>query len=404
MAFIALLSARDSAREGTGAAADGALIEFGGQPLVEFQARIAIAAGADHILIQTDSVTTDLAQLVDRLTGERQASVALVRDMLSLSRGLAPADRILLIAENMLIPTEAVVALAGQPPPAMLALPSVPTTSGFERIDAEAMWAGALLLPGEAVLATLDMLGEWDLGLTVLRRAVQMNAERIMLPPELVMDGQLGALHSQQSADAALQVLADRETRAVAGEGDGLQRVLAMVSRPLLHELVRRQIEPARLTGITLVLGILGLALGIAGFPVPGMVLALLSFGLRDLAAQCAEITLRPKASPYGHYAIDAMAVALLALIGWRLSEGQLLSISGSWFPIFIAVLISSTRAQADIVTGLWAPWVRISVPIALFVVLGGLLVGQGGAAFALLGLLAIAAVTLRLIPKRPKV
>lgn len=404
MAFIALLSARDSAREGTGAAADGALIEFGGQPLVEFQARIAIAAGADHILIQTDSVTTDLAQLVDRLTGERQASVALVRDMLSLSRGLAPADRILLIAENMLIPTEAVVALAGQPPPAMLTLPSVPTTSGFERIDAEAMWAGALLLPGEAVLATLDMLGEWDLGLTVLRRAVQMNAERIMLPPELVMDGQLGALHSQQSADAALQVLADRETRAVAGEGDGLQRVLAMVSRPLLHELVRRQIEPARLTGITLVLGILGLALGIAGFPVPGLVLALLSFGLRDLAAQCAEITLRPKASPYGHYAIDAMAVALLALIGWRLSEGQLLSISGSWFPIFIAVLISSTRAQADIVTGLWAPWVRISVPIALFVVLGGFLVGQGGAAFALLGLLAIAAVTLRLIPKRPKV
>ncbi|HZV17323.1 MAG TPA: hypothetical protein VFF84_01365 [Sphingobium sp.] len=404
MAFIALLSARDSAREGTGAAADGALIEFGGQPLVEFQARIAIAAGADHILIQTDAVTTDLAQLVDRLTGERQASVALVRDMLSLSRGLAPADRILLIAENMLIPTEAVVALAGQPPPAMLTLPSAPTTSGFERIDAEAMWAGALLLPGEAVLATLDMLGEWDLGLTVLRRAVQMNAERIMLPPELVMDGQLGALHSQQSADAALQVLADRETRAVAGEGDGLQRVLAMVSRPLLHELVRRQIEPARLTGITLVLGILGLALGIAGFPVPGLVLALLSFGLRDLAAQCAEITLRPKASPYGHYAIDAMAVALLALIGWRLSEGQLLSISGSWFPIFIAVLISSTRAQADIVTGLWAPWVRISVPIALFVVLGGLLVGQGGAAFALLGLLAIAAVTLRLIPKRPKV
>lgn len=404
MAFIALLSARDSAREGTGAAADGALIEFGGQPLVEFQARIAIAAGADHILIQTDSVTTDLAQLVDRLTGERQASVALVRDMLSLSRGLAPADRILLIAENMLIPTEAVVALAGQPPPAMLTLPSVPTTSGFERIDAEAMWAGALLLPGEAVLATLDMLGEWDLGLTVLRRAVQMNAERIMLPPELVMDGQLGALHSQQSADAALQVLADRETRAVAGEGDGLQRVLAMVSRPLLHELVRRQIEPARLTGITLVLGILGLALGIAGFPVPGLVLALLSFGLRDLAAQCAEITLRPKASPYGRYAIDAMAVALLALIGWRLSEGQLLSISGSWLPIFIAVLISSTRAQADIVTGLWAPWVRISVPIALFVVLGGLLVGQGGAAFALLGLLAIAAVTLRLIPKRPKV
>ena len=71
MAFIALLSARDGAREGTGAAAGGALIEFGGQPLVEFQARVAIVAGADHILIQTDLASPDLAHMVDRLTAER---------------------------------------------------------------------------------------------------------------------------------------------------------------------------------------------------------------------------------------------------------------------------------------------------------------------------------------------
>ncbi|OJY67101.1 MAG: hypothetical protein BGP16_18045 [Sphingobium sp. 66-54] len=403
MAFIALLSARERVREGTGAAADGALIEFGGQPLVEFQARLAIAAGVDHILIQADGVTADLSRLIDRLTAERQASVALVRDMPTLSRSLAPADRILLIAENMLIPAEAVAALAGQAPPALLALPSVPATGGFERIDAEAMWAGALLLPGEAVLATLDMLGEWDLGLTVLRRAVQMDAHRVMLPSELVMDGRLASLHSQQNADAALQVLADQES-GTGGDGDGLQRLLALFSRPLVRELVRRQIEPARLTAVALLLGVLGLALGIVGWAAPGVVLALLSFGLRDVAAQCAEITLRPKVSPYGHYATDAMAVALLALIGWRLSEGHLLALSGAWFPIFIAVLIPATRAQADIVTGLWAPWVRINIPIALLVALVGLLIGQGVAAFTLLGLLALAAVTLRLIPKRPKV
>lgn len=403
MAFIALLSAREGAREGTGAAVDGALIEFGGQPLVEFQARLAIAAGADHILIQADSVTTDLSRLVDRLTAERQASVALVRDMLTLSRSLAPADRILLIAENMLIPAEAVAALAGQAPPALLALPSEPATGGFERIDGEAMWAGALLLPGEAVLATLDMLGEWDLGLTVLRRAVQMDAHRVMLPSALVMDGRLASLRNQQSADAALQVLADQEAGA-SSDGDGVQRLLALFSRPLVRELVRRQIEPARLTAVALLLGVLGLALGIVGWAAPAVVLALLSFGLRDVAAQCAEITLRPTVSLYGHYATDAMAVALLGLIGWRLSEGQLLALSGSWFPIFIAVLIPATRAQADIVTGLWAPWVRINIPIALLVVLAGLLIGQGAAAFTSLGLLALAAVTLRLIPKRPKV
>jgi len=403
MAFIALLSARDEVREGTGAAADGALIEFGGQPLVEFQARIAIAAGADHILIQTDSVTADLVGLVDRLTAERQASVALVQDMLSLSRSLAPADRILLIAETMLIPAEAVATLAGQGAPALLALPSVSATSGFERIDAEAMWAGALLLPGEAVLATLDMLGEWDLGLTVLRRAVQMGARRVMLPVELVMDGRLGLLQTQQSADAALQVLAAQDHGA-GGEGSGLRRLLTPLARLLVGELVRRQIEPTRMMGLALLLGVLGLALGVAGFAIVGVVLALLSIALCDLAGQCAEITLRPAPSPYGGYMLDGLAVALLGLIGWRLSEGHILSISGSWFPIFIAIIIPLARAQADVVTGLWAPWVQISLPIVLLVVLLGLLLGQGSAAFALLGLLALAVVTLRLISARSKV
>jgi len=403
MAFIALLSAREGAREGTGAAADGALIEFGGQPLVEFQARIAIAAGADHILIHADSMTAELTRLVDRLTAERQASVALVQDMLALSRSLAPADRILLIAENMLIPTEAVATLAGYGPPALLALPSVSATSGFERIDAEAMWAGALLLPGEAVLATLDMLGEWDLGLTVLRRAVQMDARRVMLPAELVMDGRLGLLQTQQNADAALEVLAAQDHGA-GGEGSSLRRLLAPLARLLVGELVRRQIEPTRMTGLALLLGVLGLAAGVAGFGIVAVVLALLAITLYDLACQCGEIILRPAPSPYGRYALDGLAVVLLMLIGWRLSNGNVLAITGACFPIFISVLISMTRAQADVVTGLWAPWVQISIPIVLLVVLLGLLVGQGSAAFALLGLLALAAVAFRLIPARPKV
>jgi len=401
MAFIALLSARD----GPGAKAGGAPIEFGGQPLVEFQARMAIAAGVEHILIQTDPAAPDLSHLVERLTAERQVSVAVARDMPALSRHLAPADVILLMAETMLIPAEVVASLARETAPALIALPPVPATSHFERIDAGAMWAGALLLTGETVLGTLDMLGEWDLGLTLLRRAVQLDARRIMLSPALVTAGRLGPLRDQQGADAALEVLAEQDQTPAGGEeGGGLRRLLAPLARPLVRELVRRQIEPAMLTLTALLAGGAGLALGFGGFAVPAVLLALAGLGLCDLAGQCAQITLRPAASPLRRYGVDGLAMASLALIGWQLAGGEILALSGAWLPLLLTILINFPPEQVPARSGLWSRRMRINIPIALLVVLAGLMLGRGDIAFALLGLLALAAIALRLAPERPRV
>lgn len=400
MAFIALLSARD----GPGAGAEGAPIQFGGQPLVEFQARMAIAAGARHILIQSDSASAELVQLVDRLAAERQASVALARDMTAISRSLAPADVILVMAGNMLLPVEVIASLVQQEAPALIALPSVPATGAFERIDANTMWAGALLLTGEAVLGTLDMLGEWDLGLTLLRRAVQMDARRIMLSPELVMDGRLGLLRDQQGADAALQVLAEQSQPLPGLDGGGLNRVLGAAARPLVRELVRRQVEPARLTMIALILGAVGVALCLVGWAASGVLLALLAVGMCNVADQCAQITLRPAAAPVQRHGVDGLAVAALALVGWRLADGNILALAGAWMPVFLSVLMPFVPEREPAVAGLWTPWARINLPIALVVVLAGLVLGLGDIAFVLLGLLALVVVTLRLGFRRPRV
>ncbi len=400
MAFIALLSAR----EGPGAAAGGMPIEFGGQPLVEFQARMAIAAGAEHILIQSEPGSPELSQLVDRLTAERQVSVALARDMLAISRSLAPTDVILVMAENMLIPAEVIASLAEQKAPALIALPPVPATNDFERIDADAMWAGALLLTGEAVLGTLDMLGEWDLGLTLLRRAVQLDAQRVFLSPELVMDGRLGWLRDQRGADAALEVLAERDQALASRESGGLRRLLAPVARPLVRELVRRQIEPAALTAIALLAGAVGLALGFSGFSVPAVLFGLFALGACDIAGQCAQITLRPAASSMRRHAVDGLALATLALIGWQLADGKILALSGAWLPLLLSAMISLVPEREDAAIGLWTRWIQISISIALVVVLAGLVLGMGDIAFALLGLLAFTVVALRLVPKRPRV
>lgn len=401
MTLIALLSARENARARTAAGAAGPLIEFGGRPLVEFQARMAIAAGAEHVLIQVDSISPDLARLVDHLTADRQASIALVQDMATLSRSLVPDDRLILIAENLLLPPETLTALIGAPAPAMLTLPAVPSTTGFERIDSTTAWAGALLLTGTQVIDTVDMLGEWDLGLTLMRRSVQIGAGRVPLSPELVMDGRLTLVRDQESADLAFGLLADQGKSRPSGEGSGLGRLLAPIGRGLVRELVRRQIEPARVEAVALLLGVGALALGSGGFPILALLVMLLAQGLADLARQCADVTFRATPSPWRSRIAPGLGLALLTVIGWRLGQGQLLALSGAWLPLILTGLLAFLPAPEEDALGLWRPWLRLTVPLASLIILLGLMLGAGEAAFALLGLLATAIIGLRLFAKK---
>lgn len=387
MALVALLSARD-----------GALIDFGGQPLAEYQARLAINAGAERLLVHVDVATHELAQLVDRLSAERGCDVAIFQDMTTLSRALAVDDRVLLIAENLVPPPEALASLLVAGPVAMLALPAVPATARFERIDGDAMWGGALCLPGSAVLATLDMLGDWDLSLTLLRRAVQEGARRVALSPELVMDGRLALVRDQASADIALHALSDLDRVVGGARGAGLGSLLEPLSRPLVRELVRRQIEPSTLVLFALLLGIGGLALAISAWMLPALLILLLALGGSDLARRTAQVTLRTSGSPWLHRLVEASGVAVLGLLGYRLSGGQLLALAGAWLPILLIGLFALVDELSP-PTGLWARWARVTLPMALALVFAGQLLGMAPAAFALLGLLTCAMVAVRSFP-----
>lgn len=392
MALIALLAARAATASGPA----GAPVDFGGQPLVEYQARLAIAAGAARILIHVDAVTPALSRIVDRIARDDGVPATLVQDMTGLARAVAPHDRVLLVAEPLVPPAEAIPALLDAGPVALLTLAPVPATAAFERIDAEAMWAGALCLPGADLLATLDMLGDWDLPLTLLRRAVQQGARRVALSPELVMDGRLALVTDQASADAALAALSDRSHAAANAGTAGIGGLLAPLSGPLVRELVRRQIEPGRLLTIALALGVASLALGVAGWPVIALAVMLLALGTADLARQSARVTLRPARAPWLDRLVEGGALLLLAVLGWRIAGGQAVALAGAWLPPLLVGLVAVADERAA-PTGLWPRWVRLTVPAATLVVLVGAMLGAPGAAFALLGLLSAAAVAVRL-------
>jgi|GEM_PF-403998 len=405
MVLIALLSARAAVRDGSPAGLPPALLDFGGQPLIEYQARLALAAGARKLLIQADALHADaslpeLTRLADNVAHDGGYPVSLVRDMTELARALGPDDHVLLLAEGIVLPGEALDALLEDGlehgDEAILALPSVASTAAFERIDAGAMWGGALLISGARILSTLDMLGDWDLMLTLLRRAVQDDVPRVMLPPELVTQGRLAFLTDQASADIALEVLSDYGPETEGEQADGISALLAPLSRVMLREAMHRQVEPGRLAVLAFALAAGALAFALSAWTLPALIIMLPALGLTALSERYARLTLRASGRRWQYPLVQAGALLLLAIIGVRIAAPDPLALAGAGFPLLFIALFTFAEARSAPVAR-WQAQFLPGVAGALLLVLAGSILGLTAAAFAVMGVLVAGIVALRL-------
>lgn len=398
MVLVALLSARTAARDGVYAVPPALLIDFGGQSLVEYQMRLCAGAGAEKILIQIDAPTPELAAITDHIADEYGCAVSLIQGMAGLARAISPQDNVLLLPEGMVIAQEALEPLAAHQGEAMLTLPSIPATAAYERIDAQQMWAGGLRVIGERVLTTLDMLGEWDLVLTLLRRAVQDGAPRILLSPELVADARIALVHDQASADVALAALTERSfLEATQERSGGIARVLAPISRGLVRELVRRQINPAQILLGALALSAGALICAVMGWLLPSLLIMLPALGVAKVGEQCAHVTLRATGRRWQAMLVQAAGLLLLAILGLRLSDGNILATMGAWIPLVFIALLSFSRDEIAPLED-WFAQAEPGVAGALLLLLIGVFLGVPAWAFALLAVVMTGSIGLRLI------
>lgn len=381
--------------------ANGTLIAFGDRSLLGYQVRQAVAAGADEILIVVDAPTPDLAHLVDQASDENGVPVSLARDHAALARALTLDDRLLWMAPGVVAPQELVESLCAQDATlALLTLPAVPATSQFERIDGAQMWGGIGLAPAALVLSTLDMLGEWDLQLTLLRKAVQQGAERIELSSQLVMDGRLALVNNQRDADLAVAVLA-RQAIQEGRQGGLLSRLLAPLARPLIGELVRRQVHLGNLVWVGLALIGGGFALGVGQWAILALLAALAGHGILELADRAGQVVRRPAILDWQHVLANAGSLALLALLGGRLAQGNLLGLVGAWLPLGLIALQIAVQARQRGEPG-GASWLTLSSPGAMILILIGDLAGWPLAGFLLLGLLSFTLTALKMLGRPP--
>lgn len=390
MALVAILSVRTATRHVPGeihARRQGELT-FAGQTVVEYQARLAHSAGAGQIAIMVDDINPVVTGAVDRL-GHDGIHVSLVRDMPSLGRMIGLADDILLLGDGYILPGRDLALLAQSSGAHLLVLPAGPATGGFERIDAGHVWAGAARAPAPMVLGTFDMLGDWDMALTLVRCLVQDGAQRTPCDMSDVFDGQLAVMTDQATADAATQTLtrAGRGVDQPAGDLDdwpvgGPAALLAPV-------VVRRGIPGSTLRTSAIVLGLVGLALIAASWVATGL---LLSFGalIADRTARQLDRILRlGSGSRPIEYAARAAVLAAILEVGLLYGGGGPLAATGAFLSVGLLTLIQIAESRG---AGAGAPSLFKFAPgVALLVLMGGAVLGVTGQASALCALLAFA-------------
>lgn len=373
MSFAAILSASKLSADAVGVLR--ANLHFAGQSLVEYQARQASRAGASAILILVSTVTPQLSQAIDRLSADGIA-VTLIRDMVTLVRD-APRDRdMLLVADGAVVAQAYYAAIAqlddqlggGQASGnALLVADDSRASAPFERIDAGQRWAGLARVTPDLLFGTIDMIGDWDLELTLVRAAVQAGARRITVPQEDLMEGRVALVEGQPQADLVAHA-------AVSGpSGDGgvpeggiehyaLSRVAAMLAPILMRSQVPAM--QTRIAGIAL--AAVGQVPVQLGWRAAGLLLLLSSLVLHLAADRLEEMALRGR--PTG---IIAFAVPILVLIGIGLVDGGLLAL---YLVLLLGIVTVAIRWRR---TGHVRPWMLFTPgSAALLLLIAGLLGG----------------------------
>lgn len=310
MSFAAILSASRAVADSPGTVR--ASLHFAGQTLVEYQARQAVQAGADRILILVGTITPQLSQAVDRLSADGIA-VALVRDMVSMVRDAPRDSDVLLVADGAVIAQAHFNALGGGEGDALLVADDSRASAPFERIDAGQRWAGLARITPALLFGTLDMIGDWDMALTLVRAAVQKGARRVTVAQDDLLEGRVAIVESQQQADLVAQAVTAAGAGGARGRGGAEHYLLSPLARVIGPSLMRMQVPALQVRVAAVALAAIALVPIELEWPTAGFLLLLAALLLSECSDRLDELALR--GAPAGWIAFCAPGLALLGIM-----------------------------------------------------------------------------------------
>jgi hypothetical protein len=285
-------------------------IHVAGQGMLEYQARVARAAGAQHFVMIVDRMPAALVSAVDRLRADG-INLETARTPGDAADRIHPDEDVIVLSSALMIDDYSLGMLASALAPAILTAGKDREMASAERIDSEHFWAGAILISGKLLRETAQKLGDWDFAPTLLRAALQAGAARMALPD----GGVVALLTSQAQASAATKAIALRNIRVT--ETGWLGQISgAGVSHIAAWMLDRR--VPLSVIGWLPVLT-LAVAIAIAAWGWPAVALAslLVATGVAEFSKTALRIACRaPQSLHVFGVAARPASASIFALIG----------------------------------------------------------------------------------------
>ena len=323
-----------------------ATLPFGGVTLIEYQARLLIAAGAAQIVVVVSRLTPELLGAISRI-GRRGVAVDPVRSAAEAAERLHPLARVLMLADGLVTSQAAVALLAGdglaaEGGDALLVVDEDDAAHGYERVGGGLAWAGAARLDAARIGEVAALPRDYDFQATLIRVAAQTPAQVIALPRSVMRAGhgiEQGALGLDRRGRAAL-------TATVSDRRGWFDRyVAAPPMRLALPPLMARRIGGAVVGATAGVIGVVGLGAVGLGFVATGLLLALV--GSIGLALGATIGDLRDEASaPAMRIAAGVLPALAALLLGFHQSA---VSGDGAARVIALALVIAGALAERAI-------------------------------------------------------
>ncbi|WP_408587834.1 hypothetical protein [Novosphingobium sp.] len=329
-------------------------LPVGGRSVLRHQLALALAFGCKRIVALAETLTGELVGLqhVAEEGGARFHVVANTRAIVPL---VAPEDELLVLADGLLAaPGEALRLLEAGP--AIVTLPvETGIAAGFERIDINHAFAGAMRVPGRIVAGLGDLPSDWNPVSALLRLAVQAHLTMRDLPGPVFAEGRWALLRTEAEAHAMEpKWLSVHAAGAFVTTPTGWLAALAvrLAGSALLHAGTR----PLVLHLAAVVLVLLGLGAGWFGWTAAG----LLACGLGAVVSRTGDLLGRIERNAL---LTRAARLSPERLFGWAL-DGAIVSLC-AWRS---AVTVAVARVGAGAEGVVWLQ--RCFAPVALLLAL----------------------------------
>jgi predicted nucleic acid-binding protein len=246
-----------------------ATLPFGGGTLIEYQARLLIAAGAVQIVVAVTRATPELVGAVNRIA-RRGVAIDVVRTAAEALEKTHPLATIVTLADGLITTDAIIAALADGEGDAVLAIDSVEPLDGFERLDSRTLWGGVARISPRRLAEAARLPEEYDLQSTLLRVVAQAQPAIVDLPADALRQGHGIERDSRELVRRSRRALGVR----LAARRPWVERfLLEPIDRWLLPPLADRGVPSGAVAAGSGLLALAGLISLVLRWPTTGLIL-----------------------------------------------------------------------------------------------------------------------------------